>query len=170
MYAWKKTFSFSLWAKVTVSSCPHHLVFTLISWRFPPEIDKEVLCLTRRSWCRPPWGGFQTVWWACRLAGGPRRRTSLQDVPLARPGASPSPPNPLGEEQMEKLHRFRAGQWDSAGEYTPTQWGWQGGGDTVLTCTSRWQQRVKSSWSARRMVKPGSDCASVDLCACAPAG
>lgn len=151
------------------SSCLHSdfLMFPPWDWMY-----KEVSCLTRRSWCQPPWGGFQTVWWACRLADGPRRHTSLRDVPLARPGASPSPPNPLGEEQTEKLHMVKHVSCRSVRLCWRIHANGVGMTGRWRHCInfSRWQQRVKSRWSAQTLVKPGSDCTSVDLCACTPAG
>lgn len=99
-----------------------------------------------KSWCWPPGRGFQTVWSACRLADEPRHRISLRDGPLAKPGASASPLNPVGIQCTEdSLVTERQG-----------------------TVSSRWQQRVKNWRTAR--VKPGSDCSSVDLSACAFAG
>lgn len=158
-------------------SCTKSVLIVLSSLWFPDVsprdwMYKEVSCLTRRSWCRPPWGGFRTVWWACRLAGGPRRHTSLRDVPLARPGASASPPNPLGEEQTEKSHMVKHVSCRSMSLCWRIHTNAVGMTGRWRHCInfSRWQQRVKSSWSAGRLVKPGSGCASVDLCACAPAG
>lgn len=75
-----------------------------------------------KSWCWPPGRGFQTVWSACRLADEPRHRISLRGGPLAKPGASASPPNPVGIQCTEdSIVTERQG-----------------------TVSSRWQQRVKN--------------------------
>lgn len=60
------------------------------------HIEHGDRCLTRRSWCRPPGGGFQTVLWVGPPADEPRRRTSPPGVRPATPGASSSPPSPGG--------------------------------------------------------------------------
>lgn len=92
--------------KVTVSfsSC-------LQSYKREWQRKQRVSCLTRKSWCWPPGRGFRTVWSACRLAGEPRHRSSLRDGLLAKPGASASPPNPVGIQPMKnQWNIFHAGE------------------------------------------------------------
>lgn len=77
----------TMWSMETIPSTGHPNVMN-------SHDKRSTTSLTRRSWCWPQGKGFQTVWWACRLAGEPRHRISLLSGLPAMPGASSSPPNP----------------------------------------------------------------------------
>lgn len=133
------------------------------SFKTETEQERKVLGLTMKSWCWPPGTGFQTVWLAGQLAGEPMHHISLRGGPPAKPGASASPPNPVGIQAMKnRWNIFYAVQCNSGGECawhrcrTETQ--------SNCTFSIRWQHRVINRLTALGLVKPGRDCSCWVVC------